>query len=741
MFYNIFMMIGQLLTQTDDRTAVHTYLDGLNPIQRQAVETLDGPLLVLAGAGTGKTRVLTTRIAHILASQKAWPSQILAVTFTNKAAHEMKSRISHLMGAPTEGLWIGTFHSICVRILRRHAAYVNLNSDFTILDTDDQLRLLKQVLSVENLDEKQFPARAVLGTISRWKDRALKPDQIPASDISGSFAPLKRVYAQYQQRLSTLNAVDFGDLLMLTVDLFSSHKDVLKQYQDQFKYILVDEYQDTNVAQYLWLRLLAEKSKNICCVGDDDQSIYGWRGAEISNILRFEKDFPGAVVIRLEQNYRSTPHILGAASALISNNRDRLGKTLWTESNTGSKISVCGVWDGQEEARVVGDEIEALQRNGTALSQIAILVRAGFQTREFEDRFLTIAVPYKVIGGPRFYERLEIRDALAYLRVAVHPHNGLAFERIINTPKRGIGTASLQVLHQLSRHEDISLYEAATKLLETDEVRGKAKTSLKTLIQDITRWHQQTQILKPADMARIILDESGYTTMWKEDKSPDSSGRLENLKEFVRALEEYETLQIFLEHVSLVMENNADSNKEAVSIMTLHSAKGLEFDTVFLAGWEEGLFPHPRSLKESGLSALEEERRLAYVGITRAKKQAIISFAANRRIHGIWQSSIPSRFLDELPEEHVDFMRQPGLHKNHSFRDSRWNKPPAHNQIVQAVEHILPQKQALYQKGERVFHQKFGYGVVKYMEAEKVYIDFERSGFKCVMASFIEKMK
>ncbi|MBP6986459.1 MAG: UvrD-helicase domain-containing protein, partial [Alphaproteobacteria bacterium] len=636
-------------------------------------------------------------------------------------------------------LWIGTFHSICVRILRKHAAYVNLNSDFTILDTDDQLRLIKQVLSVENLDDKKFPARAVLGTISRWKDRALKPDQIPAADISGVYAPLKRVYAQYQQRLATLNAVDFGDLLMLTVDLFTRQKDVLKHYQDQFKYILVDEYQDTNVAQYLWLRLLGENSRNICCVGDDDQSIYGWRGAEIANILRFEKDFPGAVTIRLEQNYRSTPHILGAASALIAHNKDRLGKTLWTESDAGSKISVCGVWDGQEEARVVGDEIEALQRNGTPLSQVAILVRAGFQTREFEDRFLTIAVPYKVIGGPRFYERLEIRDALAYLRVVTQPHNGLAFERIVNTPKRGIGTASLQSLHQLSRHGDISMYEAARQLVETDEVRGKARTSLKTLVMDIARWHQQTQVLKPAEIARIVLDESGYTTMWKEDKSPEAPGRLENLKEFVRALEEYETLQIFLEHVSLVMENNTDNQKETVSIMTLHSAKGLEFDTVFLAGWEEGLFPHPRSLKESGLSALEEERRLAYVGITRAKKQAIISFAANRRIHGVWQSSVPSRFLDELPEEHVDFMRQPGLHKSHNFSQNSTYAPGSYNRISNAVEHILPQKKTPFQKGERVFHQKFGYGIVKNMEAEKVYIDFERTGPRCVLASFLEK--
>jgi DNA helicase-2/ATP-dependent DNA helicase PcrA len=739
MIYNKFMAIGQLLTQQQDLSVEPMYLDDLNAAQRQAVETLDGPLLVLAGAGTGKTRVLTTRIAHILAVQKAWPSQILAVTFTNKSAQEMRKRVSKIIGNPAEGMWIGTFHSLCVRILRRNAEYVNLTNNFTILDTDDQLRLVKQVLEAENLDDKQFPPRAILATISRWKDKALKPDQVPAGDISGAYQPLRRVYELYQQRLSTLNAVDFGDLLLLTVDLFKSHKDVLKQYQDQFRYILVDEYQDTNVSQYLWLRLLAEQSRNICCVGDDDQSIYGWRGAEVTNILRFEKDFPGAQIIRLEQNYRSTPHILGAASALISHNKGRLGKTLWTEADEGTKVSVCGLWDGPEEARVVGDEIETLHRQGNALSSMAILVRAGFQTREFEDRFLTMAIPYKVIGGPRFYERLEIRDALAYLRVATQPNNGLAFERIINTPRRGIGTTTSQTLHQLSRHQDISMFEAAQKLVQTDEIRGKAKTSLHALIMDIERWHRQSLELKPADIARVILDESGYTGMWQADKSADSPGRLENLKEFVDALEEYETLQTFLEHVSLVMENNAESTHETISIMTLHSAKGLEFDTVFLAGWEEGLFPHPRALKESGIQALEEERRLAYVGITRAKKRAIITYAANRRIHGVWQTSMPSRFLEELPEEHVDFIRQPGLHKAHEFSRSPRQIHGDYNRLENAVEYITPQKTNGFKIKDRVFHNKFGYGVIKSVEAEKLYIDFDRAGPKCVLASFVQK--
>lgn len=715
------------------------YLDKLNDVQRRAVETLDGPLLVLAGAGTGKTRVLTTRIAHILTSHKAWPNQILAVTFTNKAAQEMRQRISKILNQPIEGMWIGTFHSLCVRILRRHAEFVNLTPDFTILDTDDQLRLLKQALEAENLDDKKFPARSVLSTISRWKDKGLTPDRLPDGEITGAFKPLRRVYELYQQRLITLNAVDFGDLLMLTVRLFTTQKEVLEQYQNQFRYILVDEYQDTNVAQYLWLRLLAEKSKNICCVGDDDQSIYGWRGAEVTNILRFERDFPGAQVIRLEQNYRSTGHILGAASGLIAHNRDRLGKTLWTESEVGDKVSVCGLWDGQEEARVIGEEVEARHRKGDHLSSMAILVRAGFQTREFEDRFLTMAIPYKVIGGPRFYERLEIRDALAYMRVAVQPNNSLAFERIINTPKRGIGTASLQPLHQLSRAQEISLYEAAQRLVNTDEIRGKARTSLLQLLQQIQRWHQQISDKSPADIARIILDESGYTGMWQNDKQADSPGRLENLKEFVQALEEYEDLQTFLEHVSLVMENATDSGHDAISIMTLHSAKGLEFDTVFLAGWEEGLFPHPRSLKETGIKGLEEERRLAYVGLTRAKKRAIIAYAANRRIHGLWQSSTPSRFLEELPPEHVDFIRQPGLHRPHQMVRPSQHIAQDYDKYQNVVEYILPEKNAAFTKGTRIFHQKFGYGIIKNVEGDKLYIDFDRAGSKIVLASFVQK--
>ena len=736
MLYNKTMRHEQLQMQQQNRLEAPGYFHGLNEMQRQAAETLEGPLLVLAGAGTGKTRVLTTRLAHILATSRAWPSQILAVTFTNKAAQEMRERVSVLMNGAIEGLWLGTFHSLCVRILRTHAEYVGLTRDFTILDTDDQLRLIKQLIEAEKLDDKKWPARAVLATISRWKDRGLTPEKVPPHEVDSRNNPMLTLYKQYQQRLRTFNAVDFGDLLLHCLDLFTSQVEVLQQYQNQFRYILVDEYQDTNVSQYLWLRLLAATSKNICCVGDDDQSIYGWRGAEVSNILRFEKDFPGATVIRLEQNYRSTPHILGAASGLISQNKGRLGKSLWTQTDQGEKVTICGLWDGQEEARVIGDEIESMQRSHEPLSSMAILVRAGFQTREFEDRFLTMGLPYRVIGGARFYERLEIRDALAYLRVAAQPQNSLAFERIINTPRRGIGTASLQTLHQLARMEEISMYEAAQKIIDTDEVRGKARTSLQKLLYDIERWHHQAFALESHELARIVLDESGYTQMWQNDKSPDAPGRLENLKEFVRALEEFESLQGFLEHVSLVMENNSDRQSDAVNIMTLHSAKGLEFNTVFLAGWEEGLFPHPRSLKDSGIVALEEERRLAYVGLTRAKKKAIISYAINRRVHGVWHSSPPSRFLEELPREHIEVTQQPGLHQPHQLRRNR-NYHGGASESGKVIQ-LTPAKQSgKFARGTRVFHHKFGYGHVLSTDHDKLEIHFDISGHKKVVASFI----
>jgi DNA helicase-2/ATP-dependent DNA helicase PcrA len=694
------------------------YLNDLNPEQRLAVETLDGPVLVLAGAGTGKTRVLTTRIAHILATGRARPSEILAVTFTNKAAREMKLRVGTMVGQIVEGMpWLGTFHSIGVKIIRRHAELVGLKPDFTILDVDDQIRLLKQLLTAEGIDEKRWPARVLAGLIDSWKNRGLTPDQVPAGEAA-SFAggKGKKLYVAFQERLKVLNAADFGDLLLECIRLFREQPEVLRQYQGRFRYILVDEYQDTNVAQYLWLRLLGQNSagaarsdvipgraegaspesitsdsddgfrarglapaprndadaplpvarmlKNICCVGDDDQSIYGWRGAEVDNILRFEHDFPGAKVIRLERNYRSTGHILAAASHLIAHNEGRLGKTLRTEDVPGEKVQVTSCWDSEEEARAIGEEIEQLQRNDGngrphPLDEIAILVRASFQMREFEDRFVTLGLPYRVIGGPRFYERQEIRDALAYLRVVHSGADDLAFERIVNVPKRGLGDATVQLLHDHARRKRVPLTEAARALIETDELKPKPRGALRDLLAAFERWRAQKDALPHTQLAEIVLDESGYTEMWQKDRSADAAGRLENLKELIRSMEEFENLGGFLEHISLVMDTDK-SEGEAVSIMTLHSAKGLEFDTVFLPGWEEGLFPHQRALDDQGRAGLEEERRLAHVGLTRARRRAKIYFAANRRMHGLWSSNVPSRFLDELPEGDVEITESKG---------------------------------------------------------------------------------
>ena len=668
------------------------YLAELNPEQREAVVTLDGPVLVLAGAGTGKTRVLTTRIAHILNLGRAHPREILSVTFTNKAAREMKLRVGQMVGQIVEGMpWMGTFHSIGVKILRRHAELAGLKSNFTILDTDDQIRLIKQILEAEKLDEKRWPARVFAMILDGWKNRGLTPDQVPAGEAA-SFAngKGKKLYIAYQERLKTLNAADFGDLLLECIRLFRQNPDILRQYQQRFKFILVDEYQDTNVAQYLWLRLLSQpiaplpalateaaphpehlpqgerEKKNICCVGDDDQSIYGWRGAEVDNILRFDHDFPGAKVIRLERNYRSTGHILAAASHLIAHNEGRLGKTLRTEDVLGEKVTVTGGWDSEEEARSIGEEIEQLQRdareNGVdhPLDEIAILVRASFQMREFEERFIQLGLPYRVIGGPRFYERAEIRDALAYLRVIAQPADDLAFERIVNVPKRGLGDATVQMLHDHARKQRIPLSEVAVALSATDEMKPKPRMALRELMANFELWRVKMNTLPHNELAEIVLDESGYTQMWQNDKSADAAGRLENLKELVRAMQDFENLQGFLEHISLVMDRDSGEAEQAVNIMTLHSAKGLEFDTVFLPGWEEGLFPHQRSLDESGRNGLEEERRLAHVGLTRARKRAKIYFATNRRIHGMWTTTVPSRFLDELPEAHVEVKEPSG---------------------------------------------------------------------------------
>ncbi|MEL6622890.1 MAG: UvrD-helicase domain-containing protein, partial [Pseudomonadota bacterium] len=645
------------------RQAAPDYLATLNPEQRRAVETLDGPVLVLAGAGTGKTKALTTRIAHILNTGRADPREILSVTFTNKAAREMKERIGTLVGGAVEGMpWLGTFHSISVKILRRHAELAGLKPGFTILDMDDQLRLLKQVIEVEGIDKDRWPARQLQGLIDRWKNRGQTPEEVPKGEAfafaNGRGAEL---YAAYQSRLRDLNACDFGDLLLECVKMFRTHSDVLAQYHRRFRYILVDEYQDTNTVQYLWLRLLAPVKAdgpppNLCCVGDDDQSIYGWRGAEVDNILRFDNDFPGAAVIRLERNYRSTGHILGAASGVIAKNESRLGKTLFTDDAPGEKVQVQGVWDDEEEARVVCEDIEAAREKGHALNDIAILVRASYQMRAIEDRFVTLGMPYRVIGGPRFYERQEIKDAIAYFDVVNNPANDLRFERIVNVPKRGFGDTSLKKVRAFARARDLPLYFAAREVIETDELAGKARKSLTGLVADFERWRDQSETMKHTELAEIILDESGYTAMWQADKSPQAVNRLENLKELVRFMHEFDTLAGFLEHVSLVMDADQSNDGDRVTLMTLHAAKGLEYETVFLTGWEEGLFPSQRTMDESGLAGLEEERRLAYVGITRAKRVAKISFAQNRRNRGLYQAAIPSRFVDELPEAHVDVL-------------------------------------------------------------------------------------
>ncbi len=763
------------------------YLDELNPAQREAVERLDGPVLMLAGAGTGKTKALTARIAHLLSTGRARPNEILSVTFTNKAAREMKERVGRLLGQPAEGMpWLGTFHSICVKLLRRHAELVDLKSNFTILDTDDQLRLLKQLIQASNIDDKRWPARMLAGIIDDWKNRALTPGKVPATDAGAYNNKGIELYAQYQTRLRELNAVDFGDLLLHVVTIFQTHQDVLEQYQRWFRYILVDEYQDTNVAQYLWLRLLAGAHKNICCVGDDDQSIYGWRGAEVGNILRFEKDFPGAYVVRLEQNYRSTPHILAAASNVIRGNESRLGKELWTDAEEGEKVRLIGHWDGEEEARWIGEEIDAMQR-GTrgvrpmGLDEIAILVRASHQMRAFEDRFLTIGLPYKVIGGPRFYERMEIRDAMAYFRLVVSPGDDLAFERIVNTPKRGLGDKAQQKIQMTARENGVSLVDGARIAVDSGLIKGKGGKALRELIDGLARWNAMTRgprieveedsviddgaplrfgepEVSHIELAQIILDESGYTAHWQNEKTPEAPGRLENLKELVNQLDNFENLQGFLEHVSLVMDNEQDGDGAKVSIMTLHAAKGLEFPAVFLPGWEDGLFPSQRSMDESGIKGLEEERRLAYVGITRAEEVCTISFAANRRVFGQWQNSMPSRFIDELPEDHVEVLTPPGLYgggqatasiENRAAEANVYNSPGWKRMQARQGQYGTSQPResrntvidatavASFTMGERVFHQKFGYGAVIGIEGDKVEVDFDKAGVKKVVSRFL----
>ncbi|WP_372784975.1 ATP-dependent helicase [Phenylobacterium sp.] len=763
------------LARADARPA--DYLDGLNPEQRAAVEATEGPVLVLAGAGTGKTRVLTTRLAHILATGKARPWELLVVTFTNKAAREMRERITHIIGPQAEGLrWLGTFHSVAAQILRRHAELVGLKSNYTILDDDDQERLLKQVLEAENVDSKRWPAKMLAGMIDHWKNRGWRPDQVPPAE-SAHFANNKgqALYRLYQERLRVLNACDFGDLLLHNLTIFTANPDVLAEFHDRFRYLLVDEYQDTNVAQYLWLRLLAQKRQNVCCVGDDDQSIYGWRGAEVDNILRFERDFPGAKVIRLERNYRSTSHILAAASGLIAANKSRLGKTLWTQEEGGEKVVVRGVWDGEAESRLIADEIERAKKGSTDKNprkyrDMAILVRASFQMRAFEERFVLLQIPYSVVGGPRFFERAEIRDAHAYLRLIQSPDDDLAFERIVNTPKRGIGDTSVQKLLQVARLGGIPAVAAARQIVLTDELAARTRTSLANFLRDLDRWRAEAERTAHPRLMEAVLEESGYTDALRLDKGPTSQTRLENLKELVQSMGAFETLQAYLEHVSLVMDLDRGPQADAVQIMTLHSAKGLEFPLVFLPGWEEGVFPSQRSMDEKGEKGLEEERRLAYVGITRAREEARVSFAANRQVYGRWTSQLPSRFVDELPLANVEASSETGYYgggPGMQQHGSRWDESPSfgggysspgwrraqaagykgshpgRQQVIEGEGRLVATSAESaasdYKRGDRVFHLKFGYGAVSAVEGNKLTVAFEKAGEKKVIDSFVEK--
>ena len=754
-----------------EKAQIPAYAAQLNAPQRDAVLTTEGPVLMLAGAGTGKTAALTARLAHLIATRRAWPSEILCVTFTNKAAREMRERVGRHIGDAVEGMpWLGTFHSIGARMLRRHAELVGLESNYTIIDTDDQLRLLKQLIQENDLDEKRWPARQLAGLIDRWKNRGLNPGDLDAVEneayANGRGA---QFYKLYQDRLKTLNACDFGDLLLHILNIFRDHRDVLEQYQQRFKYILVDEYQDTNQVQYLWLRLLAQARKNICVVGDDDQSIYSWRGAEVANILKFEKDFPGAAVIKLEQNYRSTPQILAAASGLIDANSERLGKTLWTELPAGEKVRVIGVWDAPEEARRVGEEIERLEAEGAPLDEVAILVRAQYQTREFEDRFIQIGLNYRIVGGFRFYERAEIRDALAYLRTIAQPADDLAFERIYNQPKRGLGAKTLEAMRRHARRTQTPLAAASLDLCDTDELPARARNTLIGLLGQFVHWRELSEQITPSELLRTVIAESGYEDMLQKDRSAESAGRLENLTELARAMEEYDTLGDFLEHVSLVMDNERANDGEKVTIMTMHAAKGLEFDHVFLPGWEEGVFPSQRAIDEGGLASLEEERRLAYVAITRAKRRCSIFHAANRRIYGQWTSSIPSRFIEELPEEHVKSETtmtggaslwranwsetdDPFAHVSSNRPDRSGARGPGWQRALSTKYDSTPKRIAEPGRsaasfaakprsdiadGARVFHDKFGYGTVTGQEGNKLTIDFEKAGEKRVLDSFV----
>lgn len=757
------------------------WLEQLNPEQREAVTTTEGPVLVLSGAGTGKTKVLTTRLAYILATFKAQPWNCLVVTFTNRAAKEMKERVEAIIGEAANSVWLGTFHSVCVKILRAHAELVGLHSNFTILNEDDQKRLVKQICEAEGIDDKKYPPQSIVDCIQRWKDKGLTIDKI---QLEYKENVTTRVYKLYQERMITMNCVDFGDIILHALTILLSNPDVLEKYQSRFKYIMVDEYQDTNVTQYLLLRLLSQKYHNLCCVGDDDQSIYSWRGAEIENILRFNKDYADAKVIRLERNYRSTANILAAASALISHNEGRLGKTLKVAENSparnsdNNRIKVVSNYSGEEEARYVAEEIENLRCAGQEYAQMAVLVRTAFQTREFEEKFISESIPYQVIGGPKFYERAEIRDAIAYFRVIMQPNDDLALERIINKPARGVGAKSVEKFYQTARSEQISLYMAIEKMLAEGTIGGKAKASLGILMDNFAEWRKSMQAITPDELASLILEDSGYIESLKNDKSPEAPGRIENLKELVSVMSDHEkfpTLNDFMEHVSLVMDSDNSIDPNRVTLMTLHAAKGLEFDTVFLPGWEEGLFPHQRALDEGGSNSLEEERRLAYVAITRAKKQLYISMALNRRVYGQWQNNLPSRFINELPPQNIELCNNAANYfqrtDTYSSSNGRWSRNYGNNnndrnefgeyeykdsdRFSYTREYdndwsgnswgsMYKAKQAAKNAtssiaiGARVYHESFGYGRVKNIEGNKLEIMFDKFGYRRLLKDYVK---
>ena len=699
-------------------------LDSLNKSQKEAVNFFHGPLIVLAGAGTGKTRVLTTRLSKIVNDKLASPYQILTVTFTNKAANEMKSRVENILKVNTAGWWLGTFHSMGARILRKHPEIVGLKKQFTIIDTDDQLKLLKQVLSFHNIEEKRWPAKNLNFIIQRWKDKGLNPENVDS--VGSDFANNKgaELYNTYQNRLQTLNAADYGDLLLQNLNIFSLEPSILELYQNQFKYILVDEYQDTNSCQYSWLRNLAGEDNKICVVGDDDQSIYSWRGAEVANIQKFGKDFNNVKVVKLEKNYRSKGNILKAANFLISKNKARMGKNLWTDANDGKKISIINTYNSGEEAIYVSDKIEELKNSKESLNSCAILVRASYQTRSFEDRFIKIGLPYKIIGGTKFYERLEIRDALAFFRVTSSDYDDLAFERIINVPKRGLGEKSMRQIEIFARKKNISLLQAARILVMENSFAVKTNAKLLSFLKSVDRWREKINLSAP-ELAKIILDESGYTAMWQNDKSIEAETRLDNLKELVNALNEFDDIRSFLEHIQLVMDNETSNVKETVNIMTFHAAKGLEYKYVFLPGWEEDVFPNRRALEERFNEGLEEERRLAYVGITRAREQIWIIHANSRIIHGQWYYSVPSRFISELPKENINFINTYSEINQNNYETVDENK-----KINYSEENKIF-------KGTQVFHQKFGYGIVISLDGENVEVKFNKTNIKKVRVEFL----